>query len=169
MKIRGVFKILENWLINNNFAHVAMSVREGNNFVINPFVENSRGIRIVGFNVSILKQIKINRMLLMADFDTTLQLLELGYSNRILYTHAQAHKKSNDIGGCCLYRTPEAMKKSAFKLQELHPNFVTVKKKITKKPWSGFKTNERYDVTIQWKKAFQYGKAKANNDIKSFF
>ena len=45
---------------------------------------------------------------------------------------------------------------------------VTVKKKITKKPWSGFKTNERYDVTIQWKKAFQYGKEKANNDIKSF-
>jgi len=106
---------------------------------------------------------------LMADFDATLALLKKGLPNRILYSHANGQRKSNDAGGCSLYRSPKAMKDAALELARLNNGLVKVQKKTTSKPWAGFKTNERYDVTVYWKKAIYFGKAKLTNNITDFF
>ena len=164
------FEIMSDWL-KKECAHVALSAREGNNRVVEDYVENSRAMRVLGYNAKILKEkdIKLNRVLLMADFDATLSLLGLGLPNRILYSYANGQRKSNDKGGCSLYRTPKTMKEAAYNLSKLHPGLVDVKKKTTVKPWAGFDTKERYDVTIRWKKSIYFGKSRSKNNIKKFF
>lgn len=150
------FKILNEWMTKDKLAHVSMSCREGNNRISESFTELSRGIRVVGFDLKIIKEegIKFNRLILMSDFDSTLQLIELGYKNRILYDYAQGQRKSNDEGGCSIYRTPDTMKQAAMSLHRLHPKYVKVEEKKTSKPWAGFDTPVRTDVTVFWKKAF---------------
>lgn len=155
--------LLVNWL-REGYSHVAMSPREGNNWEEKDFAEVGRAMRVCGFNLEIIRKhnLKFNRTILMADFDITLQLLELGYPNKISYKYANGQRKSNDDGGCSLYRTPERMREAALSLQKLHPKFVKVTEKKTSKPWAGFDTNVRTDVQISWKKAYEYGLAKKN-------
>ena len=155
------FKQLHEWM-KDGFAHVAMSPREGNNWVEEDYIEVGRAMRVCGFDVKVLEKhnLKLNRTILMGDFDITLQLLELGYPNRILYSHANGQRKSNDDGGCSLYRTPERMTEAANTLKVLHPKFVTVKQVKTSKPWAGFDTKVRTDVQVSWKKAYEYGISK---------
>lgn len=152
------FSQLENWL-KNGMAHVALSAREGNNWVEEDYQEAGRAMRVCGFDTRIIKKHKLlfNRIILMADFDITLQLLKLGYPNKILYSYANGQRKSNDKGGCSLYRTPERMTEAANSLKKLHPKFITTKKIKTNKPWAGFNTNVRTDVQVSWKKAYEYG------------
>lgn len=169
-EVKIIFEILNNWL-NKGINHIGLSARMGNNRETKSFVENTRSTNAVGFNVKIIKEnkIKLNRLLLMSDFDTTLSLLELGFKNRVLFDFAYSPSASNSVGGCSLYRTPETMKSSAELLHSLHPKFVKVKKKTTKKPWSGFKTKTRYDVIISWKKAFAFGLNKKKKPVNIYF
>lgn len=152
------FRIMTNWMQEDNFAHVALSPREGNNRVESDFLEVTRAMRVCGFDLEVIKKHKLNfnRIILMADFDIALSLLELSYPNRVLYSYANGQRKSNDEGGCSLYRTPKTMREAANTLKKLHPKFVKVQEKITKKPWAGFETNKRTDVTVYWKKTFEY-------------
>jgi len=165
-----MFKTMKNWLEKDGLAHVGISTQEGNNREKENYVENGRCIRLVGFNRSILvkEKIELNATQMMGDFHTTLSLLEMGYPNRISYFFAQAHRKSNDDGGCSLYRTPLTLKESAILLKEYHSSFVKLEVKKTKKPWAGFDTKERVDVTVYWKKAFKFGgnKKKMNKWLK---
>ncbi|HUU86364.1 MAG TPA: hypothetical protein VMX17_01255 [Candidatus Glassbacteria bacterium] len=162
------FKQLHEWM-KDGFAHVALSAREGNNWVEEDYIEVGRAMRVCGFDVKVLEKhnLKLNRTILMGDFDITLQLLELGYTNRILYSHANGQRKSNDEGGCSLYRTPEKMTEAANILKVLHPKFVTVKQVKTSKPWAGFDTKVRTDVQVSWKKAYEYGVSKKK--LSKFF
>jgi hypothetical protein len=164
---KGV-QLLLKWMIRDKYAHVAMSPREGNNWEENDYQIAGRAMRVCGFDLKVVKKhkLKFDRTRLMADFDITLQLLELGYPNKLTYVYANGQRKSNDDGGCSLYRTPERMKEAAEDLHHFHPKFVTVKKKKTSKPWAGFDTNVRYDVQVSWKKAYQYGKGQKSGITK---
>ena len=152
------FYQLEEWL-KDGIAHVSLSAREGNNWVEEDYQEIGRAMRVCGFDTNVIKKHKLlfNRTILMADFDITLQLLELGYPNKILYSYANGQRKSNDKGGCSLYRTPEKMTEAANSLKRFHPKFIMVKKVKTNTPWVGFNTNIRTDVQVSWKKAYKYG------------
>ena len=163
-----MFRILRENL--NKFAHVALSPREGNNHVEEDYRDVSRAMRVCGFDLEIIKKERLhfNRLQLMADFDITLQLLELGYPNRVTYNYANGQRKSNDEGGCSLYRTPETMTKAANMLHTFHPKFVKVQVKKTAKPWAGFDTRERTDVTVYWRKAYEFGLSKTKKGIRSF-
>lgn len=156
-----MFRTLHGWL-KSGINHVALSAREGNNRIEEDFASNSRAMRVVGYNTGLLKELgfKFNEILLMSDFHATLTLLKDGQPNRILYTYANGHRGSNAKGGCSLYRSPRTMRESAEKLSQLHLKFIKIEEKTTAKPWAGFKTNKRTDVTISWKKAFEYGKGK---------
>ena len=166
------FDIMYGWMKDEDIAHVALSPREGNNRVIEEYRDASRAMRVCGFDMDIIRKEKVmfNRTVLMADFDITLSLLEKGYSNRVLYSYANGQRKSNDSGGCSFYRTPELMSKTAHKLHSLHPLYVKVETKKTAQPWCGFDTRERTDVTVSWRKAFEFGKAKTKKGgISTFF
>lgn len=161
-KVYDAFNIMTKWIFFEKIAHVCLGPREGNNRVVEDYIDNSRAMRVMGYDVEVIRKhkLKFNRLQLMSDFEMTLTLLELGYSNRVLYKYANGQRKSNDDGGCSIYRTPELMERAAKGLKKLHPNFVKVKKVETSQPWAGFDTNIRYDVQVSWKKAYQYGVGK---------
>lgn len=158
----AMFETLYKCMRNDRFAHVAISPREGNNRITEDFVDATRAMRVCGYDLEVIfaNGLIFNRTQVMADFDITLQLLELGFPNRVFYNIANSHRKSNDSGGCSLYRTPELMAKTANYLKSLHPQVVAVEQKTTTKPWAGFDNKTRTDVKIYWKKALEIGKAK---------
>lgn len=163
----SAFKTLYSWMKNDGIAHVGFSCRSGNNRIEADYVEAHRCIMFVGFDLDKIhkENIRMNRLAIRSDFDTTLQLLETGHNNRVLYTFAQGHKGSNSQGGCAIYRTEKMMKQNAYDLAALHPGIIKVSEKKTKHAWTGFDNNIRTDVTIGWKRAYKQGQAKIGRKI----
>lgn len=134
------------------YAHVGVATREGGNRDTKPFAETTRLLRILAYNGQVLQEqsIRFDRIPVMEDFDVCLQLLRRGFPNLKLNWIAHDQGASNAAGGCSTYRTMDVQSAAARKLQELHPNFVTVVQKKTKTAWGG---QERTDVRISWKQA----------------
>jgi hypothetical protein len=144
-----IFMCLE----NGEYAHVGVSGREGNNRVTTDFAENTRYCRLLGYHLPTLRAVmKTPFVDCMEDFDINLQLLQAGFKNCVYYYWAQGQKSSNSPGGCSTYRTMEFQADRARELAAKHPNFVTVVQKKTKTAWGG---QERTDVRIAWKKAYE--------------
>jgi hypothetical protein len=138
----------------NDFAHAAISAREGNNRQPNDYADVTRGMRLTAFDVDVLNEHGIRYNLMdREDFEITLRLLILGLPNRVLFKYATNQKGSNSEGGLCGSpgREYEAIKKNVLELKSLFPDFIRVVKKQTKTSWGG---KERYDVVCYWKKAF---------------
>jgi len=159
-KLRGVTKFdmiqifTDMYESLKNYAHVGLSCREGNNRVLKDSIINTRAIRAAGFNVAILNRHGLRyRLKNREDFDLTLRLLRLGYSNLVFYKYAQGQRMSNNPGGMCGMpeREAKAMEENAHKLAELHPGFVKPVQKTTKSSWGG---GTRWDVICYWKKAY---------------
>lgn len=118
---------------------------------------NCRTLRALAYNVGALRgcapHVRFDRLVVMEDFDVTLQLLRLGHSNFNISTIIQGQSTSNAPGGCSLYRDHKRQEEGARGLAALHPEFVKVRTKKTN--WSGWGSDERVDVTISWKKAYK--------------
>lgn len=116
---------------------------------------NCRTLRALAYNVKIMKQenVRFDRLIVMEDFDVTLQLLRRGFSNFNISTIIQGQSTSNAPGGCSLYRDGKRQAEGAHGLQQFHPEFVSVRTKKTN--WKGWGSDERTDVTIAWKKAYK--------------
>ncbi len=124
-EVKLMFQYIDDHL--TNFAHVGISGREGNNRVLDDSVFNTRAIRLVGFDLDILNSHHIRyRLHNREDFDITLRLLRLGFSNCVSYKYAQGQRGSGTKGGMCgsPEREPEAMAKNAHELAALHPGFT---------------------------------------------
>ncbi len=145
-----MFKRIENYL--EDYAHGALSPREGNNRVVRKYLENTRAMRFHFYDAEIIHKegLDFRDVVCRQDFHMTLSLLELGYNNVVDFEYAQGQRGSQAKGGCERYRTLELMAAEAYKLQELHPVGVKVVQKKTKSAWGGMRT----DVTCQWKKSF---------------
>ncbi len=143
-------------LLDKGYAHVGVSTREGGNREIARMLYNTRLLRVLCYRSDILKQegVRFDRIHLMEDFDVTLQLLRKGYTNVKINWIVHDQKGSNVTGGCSTYRTMEEQARAAYRLKELHPEFVDVVTKQTKTAWGG---QERTDVRIQWKRAYNAG------------
>jgi len=146
-----MFKMVEEKL-NAGYAHVAISSRSGNNNMEYPWEYNIRYWDTYAYNLDIInKEVILGRVQVMEDFDVNLQLIEKGYASAVLTMFTKDDKGSNADGGCSTYRTHELQKINAYKLQELHPEFVKVEEKKSNN-WKGFDT--RFDVRVNWKKAY---------------
>lgn len=150
--IKEMFNGIETWL--DSYAHLAVSTREGNNRVADQYKEIGRALRFHAMNVPIVRETgaRFDRIEFKQDFDFTLQMLEAGHKNLILYNYAHNQPGSNKPGGCSKYRTHEILEKCAHELHALHPDFVKVVEKETKGAWGG---GVRTDVRIAWKKAYE--------------
>lgn len=139
------------------YAHAAVAVREGANRNTDTFIFNTRCLRALGYDASILKKhnIRFDRLPVMEDFDVALQLLRLGYASVTLNRWCQDQGRSNAPGGCSTYRSMAVQSKGARGLARLHPDFVTVVKKQAK---SGDEWAVREDVRVSWKKAYESGR-----------
>lgn len=137
-----------------HYAHVGVSHREGANRNTQDYLHNSRYMRILGYRTDILvkEDVAHNRLTDMEDFDVNLQLLRLGYPSLILNQWVHNQGGSANEGGCSEFRTLESHAENCYRMQdELHPGFVKAVKKSTKTSWGG---QDRIDVTISWKKAY---------------
>jgi hypothetical protein len=156
-EIYGALEVMDSAL--KLYAHVGMSHREGANRVISDWIENSRMMRVLGYDMDLLRRegIRHNRLVDVEDFDVNLQLLTKGYENRIynLFVHNQGGSATD--GGCSDYRTLETHDRDVRKLAELHPGLVRVVQKETKGSWGG---GIRTDCVISWKAALAQGKAR---------
>lgn len=148
--LRAVNKALD------QYAHVAIAVREGANRCTDEFLYNTRCLRALGYHLPTMKaeRIKFDRLPVMEDFDAALQLLRKGYPSCTVNKWCQDQGTSNAPGGCSTYRTKEVQAKGAHGLKKLHPEFVRVVEKETKGAWGG---GVRTDVQVSWKKAYEEG------------
>lgn len=137
----------------DTYAHVGLGTREGGNRNTEERMYATRIMRFHAFNLPKVReaQARFDRVVVMEDFDITLQLLRAGHCNCLLNRWAHGQRGSNAAGGCSAYRTMDVQTESAVKLQQFHPDFVRLVTKQTKCAWNG---QERTDVTVQWKRAF---------------
>jgi hypothetical protein len=140
--------------LEEGYAMVGVAAREGANRITDQFLYATRQMRIHGINTEVARSLNIryDRIPVMEDFDVILQFLERGYRNRVLNGWVSNQHGSNVVGGCSTYRTAIVQSNAARMLADLHPGFVKVVRKKTKTSWGG---EERTDVTIQWKKAYE--------------
>lgn len=89
------------------------------------------------------------------DFYVTLQLLTRGFQNVVFNHFRVAPAATNAKGGCETYRTIENHNRGQEILAEKFPRFVKVTTKVQQSgPWAGL---EKKALTIQWKRAYEYG------------
>ena len=142
----------------NNFGIAGLSMQAGNNRYSGDHIYFGRIFSVYALKISTLKKhnIRFDEMEVMEDFNVVLDLLRYGYKTIINTKFAHTQKASNQKGGCSESgRTNEVQKKSALYLAEKHSPFVNVVKKNSKN-WIGME--ERYDVKIFWKKAYEKGR-----------
>ena len=162
-EVDDMIQLLISWL-DKGFVHVGISARGGNNRVTEDFTEIARMNNAYAYNVSQFHKlgIRFNRLKVMEDFDTTLQILKLGYPNRVTYKYAWGQGGSGETGGCSNYRTPEMQHEAAVALRNYHPGLVNIKMKRSKTSWPGWPKDSagytiRTDVNINWQKAYRIG------------
>lgn len=152
---------LDEWL-GEGIVHVGLSARQGNNRHMDSWIDCTRMMNTYAYNTEVLGglvqegSVKLGRVPVMEDFDLTLQLLRLGYPNRVSYQYAWGQKASGAEGGCSTYRTAEVQAAAAHKLAELHPGLVKVTEKSSKSAWKGG-METRTDVVVRWQKAYAEG------------
>jgi hypothetical protein len=147
------------WL-EKGFVHVGLVARQANRKVGVPWQQPGRLMNAYAYDTAAIRNlmlegdVHLGRVPVMEDFDLTLQLLQLGYPNRISCRYGWT-TTSNLAGGCSSYRTAELQARAAKKLAKLHRPFVTMVEREAKTWKQGF--NTRVDVRIEWKKALADG------------
>lgn len=166
---KQLFRMIETlttWL-ENGFVHVGLISRQANRKTGTPWQEPGRIMNAYAYdslvirNLRMEQQIAFDRVRVMEDFDLTLQLLRLGYPNRVSCRYAWT-QTSNMDGGCSTYRTSEVQAEAARKLVKLHSPFVQLVTKKVAKTWKN-KLTVRTDVRVAWQKAMKAGLAKSKS------
>lgn len=151
------------------FFAVGLSARQGNQNVFPEKVKfNTRMNNTYVVDTELFKQenIRFDNFRVMEDFDVTLSFLTRGYPNAVIYDYCWGQITSGMEGGCSEYRNEEIQAEAAHALAKKFPKYVRVKKKKSKSGWVGLE--ERTDVMIQWKKAFEDWE-KSNNRVGNFW
>lgn len=154
-EVGEMIDLLVSWL-DEGFAHVGISARQGNHTVEEEYAEITRMNNAYAYNVQKYHEIgaRFDKLQVMEDFYVTLQFLKAGLPNRVTYEYAWGQRKSGEEGGCSGYRTGEVQKQAAIQLSKAFPGVVKVKTKTSKNEWAGI-GKVRTDVVIQWKKAYK--------------
>lgn len=161
-ELNDMFTELLDWMDFEEIPLVGVSARQGNNHTPEDFREATRQMNFHGLDLPAIRQIglKFNGLEVMEDFNMTLDLLTKGIANRVFYKYCWNQFGSGADGGCSEYRTGELQRKCAEELEFRYPDFVKVVVKKSKTAWKGME--ERYDVRVQWKKAYEWGLENVN-------
>ncbi len=153
-ELNGMFQWMSDQL-DAGFVHGSISIRKGNHFIEEPFRDCANAKDCLFFNRDVLlkENARLDRLKTMQDFDITLQLMSLGYPNRVGYNWCCDQMDPAAEGGTTLYRTPDVQKEAAQQLAEFWPDYVKVIKKKAKNK-SAIYGDERYDVRIAWRRCW---------------
>ena len=97
--------------------------------------------------------------------DCNLQLLRLGYKNRVFNRYRVGQKATATAGGCQSYRTIELHNQCMQQLADFHDKYVKLRTKVETGAgeWKGL---EKFAATISWKKAYEDSQ---NATLQNFF
>ena len=99
------------------------------------------------------------------DYYVNLQLLTMGYQNKVSLMYRTNPSATQAKGGCSTFRTLDVHNECMKKLRNKFPNFVELREKTTKNSgeWSD---KPRLAATISWKRAYQSSQI---NTLEEFF
>lgn len=152
-KIDDIFDEVEERL--EDYAHVSVSAREGNNRIPDYWMDNTRYMRFLAYNTRLFPRhtgVEIGRVDGMSDFDLNLQLLRAGCPSSTCFRYAQDQPGTQTPGGCSLNRTNKTHEEEIRKMVGWHGEFVKTRQKKNK---TGGEFGTRTELTIYWKKAFE--------------
>lgn len=142
------FNLMYRW-IDAGFVHVSFADR----FVAarpskNDYYENGRIAQALFYERSVLvnNHIRFDRVPLMQDLDVNLQLLGLGYKNRVSTNYSFNSRWYGSPGGCEAYRTTELHDHVGRRMEKLHPGIT----KLVPKPKGGGMT-----MRTKWREAYR--------------
>lgn len=135
----------------DDYAHVGVSGREGNNRILYYATESTRYMRVLAYNTQLIPEdIPIGRIHGMSDFDLNLCLLRAGLPSKVFYRWAQGHKSTQTPGGCSITRNHQTHSDEIDQMLVWHDGFVRARIKENK---TGGEFGKRRELTIYWKKA----------------
>jgi hypothetical protein len=133
---------------------VGLASRGGANRDTRPWRPNQRLFDVMGFRMDTVRMEGLRyRQEFMEDFDLQLQFLTRGYPTMMLNSYTKDDFGSNTSGGCSTYRDAYGQMLASLTLWENWPDFVGIRK--VKAKWADI--GQRYDVTVQWAKAYAEG------------
>jgi len=164
--IGRLFDLIDQDLKSEEFGMIGVAHRRDHMSVVREtpypaFKLNERFYGIWGINRVKMNALpnapKFDDVVLKQDFYMILQFLTNGIPVKKIYEYAfDKTGGANMKGGCSTYRTIELLKDEAYRLKGMFPAFVHLKRKSAKS-WGGINTEYIIDVTIDCKKAYEYG------------
>ena len=142
-----MFGILSHML--DNYAHVGLSSRMGNDVVQPEVVEVGRVMHAIGFHSEVFRKQRVDfsTVRFREDFHAALSLLRAGFKNAILYAYCCSPGAYGAVGGTSTERTREDSDREAERLAALHPGFVRVVEK-------NYDNEPRKEVVVSWRRAY---------------
>ena len=154
----------------DTYPQVGISPRPGNNRVEEDFRTACRSYSCYGLNIKTMSENglcfdgmykKDKNIKLFEDFYFTLSMLVKGIPNAVLYGYAHYHNHGRP-GGNSHYRNSQTQLLCLEALRDEFPDFVKIVQRSSK-TWV-FKEHKehaekqlRWECTVQWKKAYEYG------------
>ncbi len=163
-----ILDLMEHWL-RLGWAQVGISNRPGNHTVKEPARMVTRLYTAHGYNREMLAQhpeIRFDRFPVQEDFDITLNILTHAMGNIAAYLFCHGQRSSNAAGGCSAYRNAKMMEINSKAMERAWPGIVTAVQKRTR--WTEDMAEGRWDVRIQWRKAFEKGHSNAEQLCADF-
>ena len=157
----------------NEYMQVGFSARGGNNHVEEDIKEVGRAYATYGLRTDWMERegIRFDGMYqqnknikLYEDYWITLLMLTKGFKNAIIYKYFFNYNH-NSAGGNSTFRNQELQEQAAYELQRYFPQFVDVVEK--EGAWGKMGMENRKEVRIQWKKAYE--SSQFTNTLDSFF
>ncbi len=146
----------------DDYAHVGVSGREGNNREERYGVECVRYMRLLAYSPAKFPDwVRADRLDGMSDFDLNLQLLRAGLPSYTFYRYAQGQPGTQTAGGCSLNRTHETHDREVALMCEMHPGLV---RPTLKKNRGGGDFGTRSEVEVSWKRALGWGRENRGQD-----
>lgn len=136
-------------------ASVSLSARFGNSFCEEPIRYVGRQTQATAYRTDVYNKLKFGRSEYFEDADRTIQILQAGYRNAILFEYAVEPGRMNTPGGCSTFRTFKGMYEDAKAMEARYPGIVVYKEKPDPKFWSDGKASFRPDINVRWRKAYR--------------
>jgi hypothetical protein len=139
-------------MLSPQVPHAGFGPRQGNHTKEACWKTPDRMVYSLGYYLPVVvKECELGRIETREDMDVTLQLLRKGYRNAVWHTTVNDQRKFDAPGGATNERTMEHSNADAYKLQSLHPGYVSVVDKAYKSSVA------RKEVVCQWQKVLQDG------------